>query len=266
MTRARAHRIVDHDNREGPQRIAALAQQMHFRNLLVERAARQRDPQRIGCDRAGLVADALRATVLVPLVAEHTVVDLAEHLARVEAFVGELESFAPPQPGLWPDHGFGHGRIRPHDLNQMHRVDGFGKPKDDPVLVARVVHVRRRPPFYRLDVGGDGVLLLLATGDAGRFLAIQQVASESCQRKFPGAIVDQAGHRAIDERVIVRRGRDATAAFEQRQRAPANEIDLEAEEIVVGPGLRDHRLDVRPDAEQPRQKAADVRRHRDDQI
>ena len=59
-----------------------LRTRVHLGDLLVERAARQRDAERVGGDRAGLVANALRAGVLVALVAEHAVVDLAQDLAR----------------------------------------------------------------------------------------------------------------------------------------------------------------------------------------
>jgi len=56
------------------------------------------------------------------------------------------------------------------------------------------------------------------------------------------------------------------AALEQWQRAAADEVDLEAEEIVLiarrlGDGGR-RRVDV----EQPRDETADVRRHADEQV
>ena len=81
MAGAGAHRVVDHDNRQRADGVAALAQQVHLGDLLVERAARQRNAERVGGDLAFLVANALRAGVLVALVAEHAVVDLAQHLA-----------------------------------------------------------------------------------------------------------------------------------------------------------------------------------------
>ena len=56
------------------------------------------------------------------------------------------------------------------------------------------------------------------------------------------------------------------AAFEQRQRAAADEIDLEAEQHVVGARRLDERLRLGADAEQARDEAADVRRHRHDQV
>ena len=78
---ARAHRVVDHDDRQRADRVAAFAHQVHLGNLLVERAPRQRNAERVGGDLAFLVADALRAGVLVALVAQHAVMDLAHHLA-----------------------------------------------------------------------------------------------------------------------------------------------------------------------------------------
>ena len=90
----RAHRVVDHHDRQRADGIAALAQQVHLRNLLVERAPGQGDPQRVGDDRALLVDDALAAAVLVALVTEHAVVDFAQPLADPGAGVGEREAVA----------------------------------------------------------------------------------------------------------------------------------------------------------------------------
>ncbi len=94
---ARAHRVVEHHEGQRADRVAALAQQVHLRDLLVERAAGQRNAERVGHERALLVGDALAAAVLVALVAEHAVVDLAQHLARAETRVGEREAVAPAQ-------------------------------------------------------------------------------------------------------------------------------------------------------------------------
>ena len=56
------------------------------------------------------------------------------------------------------------------------------------------------------------------------------------------------------------------AALQQRQRAPAHEVDLEAKEVVlVARRVRDRR-GRRIDVEQPLQEAADVRRHADEQV
>ena len=38
----------------------------------------------------------------------------------------------------------------------------------------------------------------------------------------------------VDDRIVFRRRRDVCAAFEQRQRAAANEVDFEAEQLVCG--------------------------------
>ena len=57
------------------------------------------------------------------------------------------------------------------------------------------------------------------------------------------------------------------AALQQRQRAAADEIDLEAEEIVLRSSSADERLERRAaDLEQPRDETADVRRHADEQV
>ena len=68
---------------------------------------------------AFLVAHALRAGVLVALVAEHAVVDLAQHLARRVAVVGQLEAVAAAQLLVGPDHRLGQLGARPLHVHEV---------------------------------------------------------------------------------------------------------------------------------------------------
>ncbi len=61
-------------------------------------------------------------------------------------------------------------------------------------------------------------------------------------------------------------GLDMRAALEQRQGAAADEVDLEAEQDVVGAGRGDQRVDVGADAEQRADEPADMRRHGDHDV
>ena len=98
MAGAGAHRVVHHHDRQGTESVALLPHGVHLGNLLVERAARQRDAERVARHRAGLVANALRARVLVTFVAQDAVVNLAENLACGVAWVSQFETLAATEP------------------------------------------------------------------------------------------------------------------------------------------------------------------------
>ncbi len=94
MPGAGNHRIVEADERKGADRVPLTPQQVHFRDLLVQRAARERHAERIRANASVLLPKALRARVLVALVAEDAVMRLAGDLARGLARVGEREAVA----------------------------------------------------------------------------------------------------------------------------------------------------------------------------
>ena len=87
------------------------------------------------------------------------------------------------------------------------------------------------------------------------------LATELSDSELPVAERDRLG-----QRVIVGGRFDVRAALEQRQGAAADEVDLEAEQDVVGAGRRDQRVRIGADAEQRADEAADVRRHGDDDV
>ena len=155
VTGAGAHRVVDHDDRQRADRIATLAHRMHLGNLLVERAAGQRDAERIRRDLAFLVLDALRAGVLVALVAQHAVVDFALHFTRRVARIGQREALAAPQLRVRAEHLLGQLGVEPLDLDEVLVVEGLGETEHHPATIFGAVHVRRAPALEGFDLGGD---------------------------------------------------------------------------------------------------------------
>jgi hypothetical protein len=116
-----------------------LAQHVHLGDLLVERTAVERDAERVRDHRAVLVAQALRARVLVALVAEDAVMDLAQHLARVPARVGEPEAVAAAEAIVGTGHRLRQVGARALHLHEVEVVERLGEPEDDPGTIARVV-------------------------------------------------------------------------------------------------------------------------------
>ena len=132
--------------------------------------------------------------------------------------------------------------------------------------IPRVVHVGCAPSLERFDLGRDGLLVSLRTAHARRFFAVQQVAAGPRQRKLARALIRDSGQQSVHERVVGGGGLDVRAALEQRQSTAPDKVDLEAEEVVVRLRLSDHGLDFVANAEQTCEEAADVRRHRHDQV
>ena len=96
-----------------------------------------------------------------------------------------------------------------------------------------------------------------------RFLAVEQDAAGSGDGQFT---VSRAIDQLLDDRIVFRGRGDVCAVLQQRQRAAADEVHLETEEVVLSArGLLDRRR-RRVHIEQPAEKAADVRRHRDQQV
>ena len=267
---ARTHRVVHRDNREGTNGVAALAQRVHLGDLLVERTAGERNAERVGRDRAGLVVNALRAAVLVALVAEHAVVDLAQVLERRVARVGELEALATAELFLGPEDLFGQRRDGPRDLHQVVVVEVLGETKHHPAPIPRIVDVRRAPAFERLDLRGDDRLVGVGAARTQGDFTIEEGATQMGDFRFE----ERRPSEPFNPRVVLRGGGDVGATlqrgprrgsragvFEQRQRPTPDEIDLEAEQHVVGFGGGHQRLGFGPHAEQTADEPAHVWRH-----
>src|SRR6266511_141543 len=262
MPRAGTHRVVDGDDGQGADRIAPLSQQVHLGDLLVERAAGQWTAERVGDDGACLVANAFRARVLVAFVTEHAVMDFAQHFTHREAFVGQFEAVAAPKLLFGSNHQFRHRGIGPHDTHEAHGIDGFRKAEEDPVPEAAIVDMRRTPSLERLDFGGDARFFVRGIVRARSFFPVEQRAAVARKGEFRIG----PGRQPLDARVILRRRLDVHTCLEQRQRSTTNEVDFEAEQIVVDARRRRQFVGVRTYAEQTRQKPAHMRRERDDQV
>src|SRR5262249_52878972 len=97
MTGSRTERVVDADERQRSERVAALLEEVRLGDLLVERAAGERDAERVLLEAARLLVQTLRARVLLALVAVEAVVDLRLHFARTHTRIGEREAVAAPK-------------------------------------------------------------------------------------------------------------------------------------------------------------------------
>src|SRR5207244_5675405 len=84
-----AHRIVDGDDRQRADRMAACLDQIHLGNFLLERASRKHDSEHAFLELAVLLLEALRAGILALVVAPDAVVGMIERAgesgARVRA-------------------------------------------------------------------------------------------------------------------------------------------------------------------------------------
>jgi hypothetical protein len=93
------HRVVDADEREGPDGDRLAPQLVHLGDLLVQRTALQGDAERVLLPGRRLrVEETLGAGVLLALVAEQAVVRLAEHFALRHARIGQGEALPAPPP------------------------------------------------------------------------------------------------------------------------------------------------------------------------
>src|SRR5262249_56459016 len=94
VTGCGAHRVVDHDDGERADRMAADLDQIHLGNLLVEWAPREHDPERALLELAALLFEPLRAGVLALVVAPDAVVGVIERAGEIGAGIGERETVA----------------------------------------------------------------------------------------------------------------------------------------------------------------------------
>ncbi len=160
-----------------------------------------------------------------------------------------------------PARAFGQRRIGPRDVHEMLVVERLRELEHDPVAIRGVVQVRRAPALQVIDLGGDRRLGGLVAGGPRGVVAVEQRAAGARHQQLTGAGLGRPGHEAVDVGVILGAGGHGGAALEQRQGPPAHEVDLEAEEVVVGArGLGEH-LGVGADGEELRDEPADVRGH-----
>src|SRR5262249_5851571 len=89
-----AHRVVDRDDGERADRMAADLYQVHLGNSLVERAPCAHDPERALLELAALLLEPPRAGVLALVVAPDAVVGVIERAGEIGARIGQRKTVA----------------------------------------------------------------------------------------------------------------------------------------------------------------------------
>ena len=188
--------------------------------------------------------------------------DLAQHLARPHARVGQLETVTPAQAPARAEHRFGQSRLGPLGGDQMPVVEVLGKPEDHPVAIRRIVDARRAPALERSRSPRRRTPCRSSRDRAARSRRARRASSTAepdqihAVRQVPASRTDSdPSIETLDHLVVVGRPSDVRAAFQQRQRAAADEVDLEAEEIVLGTRLLGDELSGAIDREQPRRRS-----------
>ena len=142
----RAHRVVDDDNAEGADGVAAGLDQIHLGDFLVERAAGERHAERRLLELAALLLQPLRAGILALVVAPDAVVGMIERTGEIGAGIGQREAVA--QTAMRARQ-LEHGHAVHHfglDRNEMVRVDLVRQLEQDAGLVQLLALRRMRRP------------------------------------------------------------------------------------------------------------------------
>ena len=226
---ARAHRVVDDDERQRADRIAGLAQRVHLGDLLVERAAVERDAERV--DRRPCRPCRAAPSSTSPCRARGTARSSGSRSAPRAAVMRASVSVKPSrrrsrQSGPTIASGSsGSGRC---DVDEVPVVERSRESGRSPSRGTRgSCSARRAPALQRCRLCGcDCVAGRPSRGPAARSRRARPRARGRSAADAPAII-------AVDDRVVLRRRRDVRAALQQRQRAAADEVDLEAEEIVL---------------------------------
>src|SRR5579885_3036351 len=168
LARARTHRVVNTDDGERGNRVAVALEDVHLGNLLVERAAGELDAERILFERAVTLAQALRAGVLVALVAVEAVVNLVQNFARPVALVREFEPVAPTQVLVESAHKLRQFRVGALQLHEVLVVERVRESETDPALHALAGFVTervcRRPSLQQSQRRADERAVLVNDG------------------------------------------------------------------------------------------------------
>src|SRR4029453_16369779 len=184
-------------------------QHVHLGHLLAQRTARKLDPEWVDDDLAVLVVQPFRARILVALVAEDAVVDLAGPFAGVHARVGHLEAVAAAQTPFGADQRLRQPRLRTLHLDQVKRLDVLGEPEDHPAAISAIVDARRAPALQRIaDRGlGAGGCRRRAVGALAR-LAVARFIGQRAEAEGLGllSIEQRAARPGNGQLTITRRG------------------------------------------------------------
>ena len=257
MAGRRQQRIVDRRDRQRADGEALALQQVHLRDLFLERAAGQRDAERRLLEGAGLaVLETLGAAVLALVVAPDAVIGVVERAGGIEALVGQREALAVTQH-------------RPRQLHARDAVDHLGLDRHQMLEVELVRHLEQRPVAVPpLAVGAvqrpGGILrqrLDLGCRLVDLELGADQAAHLDGEGEFPrldtvgriGADIDR-GLRA--HRIGLDRARDV--ALHEQPLAVVERRELRIAAAQAG--------DVARDAEQFADEILERSRHLDQQV
>ncbi len=94
VARAGDHGVVDGRDGQSPDGVAVLLDEVHLRNLFVERATGERDAEHRCFESSVLFLEARRAAILGLVMALDAVVRLIERGGQIHAHVGEVEALA----------------------------------------------------------------------------------------------------------------------------------------------------------------------------
>ena len=201
MPGGRRHGIVDGDHRQGGDGEAVGLQGIHFGNLLLQRAARQRLPEG-GILEAALLAvgKPVGTRILALVVAEYAVMGLVEGVFEVHARIGQGEAVARARGVIGAEFQLTDAVVilRLH-IHQVHGVDLFGELEQHAGGEALAAHGRKRGP------GGE---LFRRRYGLGVGLLVGEPAHHRRGEGFLGKRPDHLGEldlqgRAVDELRVV---------------------------------------------------------------
>ena len=120
VPRSRTHRIIEYDHGQRRDDSAPFSQDMHFGNTLFQRAARERDSERIFLPSTRLlVAKSVRARIFFSRMADDAIVDLTHVFFATHTRISQLESVAMASMLDRSHDRLGQFCIGPLDLNQL---------------------------------------------------------------------------------------------------------------------------------------------------
>ena len=114
---------------------------------------------------------------------------------------------------------------------RCHVLDVLGEPEDHPPPVRRIVDTRRAPALQRVNLRDRRLLHRLACMPLVRDRAARSRRGRSASSRSGAA---NGRDQPLDDRLVFGGRGNVRAALEQRQRAPPDEVDFEAEQVVLG--------------------------------
>ena len=123
---ARTHGVIEHDHRQRRDRLTPLAQLVHFGNPFLERAARERNAERIALVVPVRIAKSVRARILFTRMANDAVVDLSQVFLAAHARVGQAKAVTQPPVLGGTGQSFRQLVAGPFDLHQVPEIDLCG--------------------------------------------------------------------------------------------------------------------------------------------